>query len=306
MLDETFWNQHNTDMASKRISNVIGAVSVFPDKDFPLSVLRQPRHSPSSLHRHEFHELVVILSGSGRHKTAHGNYSLEAGDVFLLSRETAHGYENPKNLALVNILFDPQRLRLPLADVGNIPGYQALFHVEPKLRSTENLRGRLRLTAAELAEAARLIARLQAEISKAQPGYRFAACACLMDLILYLSRCYTNERAPESGAILRIGDVLSFIEKHYAEPMRVPHLAQLAHMSESSLMRTFRQVMGTSPVDHVIRVRIGRASDMLRHHDLRITEVAYQCGFRDSNYFARQFRKVTGRTPRQFRRLARE
>ena len=76
-------------------------------------------------------------------------------------------------------------------------------------------------------------------------------------------------------------------------------------MSESSLLRTFRRVMGTSPLDHDIRVRIGKAMELLQHEDVRVTEAAFQCGFRDSNYFARQFRKVTGRTPRQFQKSAR-
>jgi AraC family L-rhamnose operon transcriptional activator RhaR/AraC family L-rhamnose operon regulatory protein RhaS len=123
-----------------------------------------------------------------------------------------------------------------------------------------------------------------------------------MDLILYLSRCYSRVEAPAGGAVLRIGHVLSHIEKHFAEPIRVAQLAKLARLSESSLLRTFRTVMGTTPLDHIIRVRIDKASELLRHDDVRVTEAAYQCGFHDSNYFARQFRKVTGRTPRQFQR----
>ncbi|MEI8244026.1 MAG: AraC family transcriptional regulator [bacterium] len=279
----------------------IDAATVFQDRRFPLVVLKTLRHGPTELHGHAFHELVVILSGRGRHVTERETYPISAGDAFLLAGAEAHGYADTRDLALVNILFDPQRLHLPLADVGDIPGYQALFRVEPRLRSQDRLRSRLQLVPDELAAAAQLIARLQAELREQKPGHRFAACACLMDLILYLSRCYTRASAPMGGATLRLGQVLSFIEKNFAEPIRVSQLAGLAHMSESSLLRTFRQVMGTSPLDHVIRVRVGKAMELLRHGDVRVTEAAFQCGFRDSNYFARQFRKVTGRTPRQFR-----
>ncbi len=284
---------------------LIIASSVFAERRFPLAVIEQSRHGPTAIHHHEFHELVVILAGHGRHITDQETHPITAGDVFLIGREAAHAYADTQDLALVNILFDPQRLHLPLADVGDVPGYQALFRVEPKLRLHDRLRGRLQLTAEELAVAAQFIARLRAELGKRPPGYRFAACTCLMELILYLSRCYSRVQAPESGAILRIGHVLSHIEKHYSEPLRVAQLAKLARMSESSLLRTFRTVMGTTPLDHVIRVRIDKASDLLRHDDVRVTEAAFQCGFRDSNYFARQFRKVTGRSPRQFQRAAR-
>lgn len=283
----------------------IDAASVFHDRRFPLEVRKAPRHGPTELHGHDFHELVVILSGHGRHITERETYPISAGDAFLLAGAEKHGYADTQDLTLVNILFDPQRLHLPLADVGDIPGYQALFRVEPVLRSQDRLRSRLQLKPEELAVAAQLIERLQAELRHGRPGYRFAACGCLMDLILYLSRCYTEASGPEGGAILRIGEVLSHIEKHFTEPVRVSHLARLAHMSESSLLRTFRRVMGTSPLDHVIRVRIGKAMELLQHEEVRVTEAAFQCGFRDSNYFARQFRKVTGRTPRQFQRAAR-
>lgn len=281
---------------------VIIASAVFPERRFPLAVIEQSRHGPTDIHHHEFHELVVILAGHGRHITEQETHPIAAGDVFLIGREAAHAYADTQNLALVNILFDPQRLHLPLADLGNVPGYQALFRVEPKLRPHDRLRGRLHLTTDELAVAAPFIARLRAELAKKAPGYRFAACICLMDLILYLSRCYSRVEAPAGGAVLRIGHVLSHIEKHFAEPIRVAQLAKLARLSESSLLRTFRTVMGTSPLDHIIRVRIDKASELLRHDDVRVTEAAYQCGFHDSNYFARQFRKVTGRTPRQFQR----
>ena len=290
---------------AKKLKNVVTATEVFDDRRFPLAIRKLTRHGPSAPHQHEFHELVVILAGHGRHITSRETYAIAAGEVFLLAGTEKHGYADTQDLVLVNILFDPQRLHLPLADVGNIPGYQALFRVEPRVRSQTRLRSRLQLAPEELAVAAQLIERLQAEIRERQPGYRFASCACLMELMLYLSRCYTKVSAPEGGAILRLGQVLSFIEKHFAEPIRVAELAKQAHMSESSLLRTFRKVMGTSPLDHVIRVRIGKAMELLRHEDVRVTDAAFQCGFHDSNYFARQFHKIAGRTPRQFQQSAR-
>ena len=99
-----------------------------------------------------------------------------------------------------------------------------------------------------------------------------------------------------------MGEVLSYIEQHHHEPITVKHLTKLAGMSESTLMRTFRRVFGRSPIDHVIRVRIGRACQLLQRDDIRITEAAFQCGFTDSNYFSRQFHRVTGMSPREYRR----
>jgi AraC-like DNA-binding protein len=47
--------------------------------------------------------------------------------------------------------------------------------------------------------------------------------------------------------------------------------------------------------------RINRACSLLRHTDKQITEIAFEVGFNDSNYFTRQFRKTTGLAPRDYR-----
>jgi AraC-like DNA-binding protein len=98
-----------------------------------------------------------------------------------------------------------------------------------------------------------------------------------------------------------MGEVLSYIEQHHTEPITVQQLMRLAHMSESSLMRTFRRVLNRSPIEHVIRVRVLKAAEWLRRGNVRVTEAAFGCGFSDSNYFSRQFRQIMGVRPREYR-----
>jgi len=278
----------------------IRASEVFDDKTFPLAFRRVDNHQDTSVHSHEFYELVVILAGHGRHITDREEYPIEAGDVFLLRGDMAHGYAGMARMALVNILFDPGRLGLPRGYLQDVPGYHALFHVEPQLRVQDRFRNRLHLAEEELTEAAGMIVRLQQELEHKRPGYRFQACADLMVLIGFLSRCYSHVNRHSDRSFLRVGEVLSYIEQHYREPLTIGQLTRVAHMSESTLLRTFRRVLGRTPMEHVIRQRILRATELLKG-DARITEAAYECGFGDSNYFSRQFRQVMGVSPRQFR-----
>jgi AraC family L-rhamnose operon transcriptional activator RhaR len=243
---------------------------------------------------------VLILSGSGRHLTDTDDYPIAAGDVFVIRGSMRHGYADTRGMALVNILFSARGLKLPMSDLGDLPGYHALFRIEPRLRAQAGFRGRLRLAPAQLGAAVAILTRLEREAASPHPGHRFMACAHLMEMVGFLSRCYASD-APETRPVLGIGRVLSYMEQHLDERIPVRALARQAAMSESSLTRSFRRILGRSPADYLIHLRVARAMDLLQREDLRITEVAFRCGFGDSNYFSRQFRRVTGRSPSQYR-----
>ena len=73
-------------------------------------------------------------------------------------------------------------------------------------------------------------------------------------------------------------------------------------MSESSLLRAFKQATDRAPTQYLLDLRLRRAKNLLRNTSLNITEITFQTGFNDSNYFARQFRKRVGTSPHEYRK----
>ncbi|MCG3147372.1 MAG: HTH-type transcriptional activator RhaR [Verrucomicrobiae bacterium] len=287
--------------------NVITSEWMFKDHGFPLATWRVTDHPLFPLlHRHEFYELVLITHGRGRHRSENDEYPITAGDVFLLHGNMLHGYADVHQLNLVNIGFQPRELGLPLANLADLPGYQLLFHIEPRLRQQNRFRDRLHLTPEQLLEAERLVALLEHELAARAPGYRFAAQACLMQLIAYLARCNTTACHPTNGNGTRLGAVLTYLEKHYREPISMTQLIAVAGMSESTLARSFQRVFHHAPIEYLIRLRIQKACELLADPGARITEIALACGFNDSNYFARQFRRVLECSPSEYRQALSE
>jgi AraC-like DNA-binding protein len=279
------------------------AKKLFPDPRFRLHVMRIDSHYESRTpHSHDFEELVVILGGRGKHQVGREVYDIGAGDIFVMLGGMHHCYPEAKNLSLINLLYDTANLRLPLADLGALPGYHALFQVEPRLRQRSRFQSRLKLDMDELARLAVLIGELESELRSKAGGSHFLATAHFMRIFGWLARAYTRIPAAQRKPLDRVSKLLGHIEQHYIEPLSIDDLTKSARMSPSSLYRLFRYLMGRPPVDYLIRLRISRAAEMLRREPLRVSEISEAVGFSDSNYFTRQFHRVMGVSPREYRR----
>ncbi len=88
---------------------------------------------------------------------------------------------------------------------------------------------------------------------------------------------------------------------YFHTPIRVADLAALAGMSESHFSRQFKASVGTSPIDWLRRERINQAKRRLAESDDAVKEIARQAGYTDQFFFSKDFKRMTGLTPSQFR-----
>ena len=95
--------------------------------------------------------------------------------------------------------------------------------------------------------------------------------------------------------------MLSFIHRHYAEKVTVARIADAAGVSEREVTRSFRQDLNQTPIEYLISYRLNEAKKLLADNDAAITEICYQCGFSDSAYFGKTFRRAYGMTPSEYR-----
>ena len=273
----------------------------FHPDGFPISVERREPQELFEPHAHEFAELVIVTGGKCLHVTGHDSWELTAGDVFVIAGPREHEYRELVDLRLVNILYQPSQLKMGLLDLPSVAGYHALFTLEPAWRTRQPTNGRLHLNGKEMAQVIELVDRLEVELKAREPGFCFMATASFMQIIGLLSRCYGRSPSPDGRALLRIGEALSHLERNIHREIDLEELASIAQMSRRSFLRVFQSATGTSPLAWLICQRINRACSLLRNTDRRVTEIAFDVGFNDSNYFTRQFRKVTGFSPRDYR-----
>ena len=273
----------------------------FEDATLPLQVHIQDPHPAFPLHGHGFDELVIVMKGTALHVVNGQEMPIKSGDVFVVARTHQHKYQDVHGLALANILFDAAALDMSSWDIQALPGFHALFELEPRLRRQQKFNSRLRLTDRHLGRTSDFLHDLTRETENRPPGYRVMAKGIFMQLAVFLSRCYTEMPTEESVNLLRIGDAIAYIETNFENKIELANLAQKAHLSKRHFQRIFQECVGSSPVEHLLRVRIRKAAELLQQTDLPITEIAFHVGFNDSNYFSRQFRAIMNQSPRQYK-----
>ncbi|MFA7256693.1 MAG: helix-turn-helix domain-containing protein [Kiritimatiellales bacterium] len=273
----------------------------FDDPSLPLQIHIRDPQPEFPLHTHGFDELVIILRGTAMHLVDNQPFPVKSGDVFVVSGKHEHQYLDMHGLVLANILFDSRALQMNQWDIRALPGFHALFALEPILRTQQKFNGRLQLSERQLNHVNEIIHDLIRETERHIPGYRVMAKGLFMQLTVFLSRCYSDKPSEESLDLLRLGDVLAHIETRFAEKITLDDLAKKAHLSKRHFQRIFTKCLGRSPIDHLLHIRVQKAAELLRHSNRTITDIALDCGFCDGNYFSRQFLQVMHSSPRQYR-----
>ncbi|GBF72231.1 AraC family transcriptional regulator [Paenibacillus sp. 598K] len=90
------------------------------------------------------------------------------------------------------------------------------------------------------------------------------------------------------------------IQNNPGEPWSVPKMADVLRLSPGYLQILYKKTFGISCMEDVINCRIRLAKEYLLHGSQSIAEIAFQCGYQHVEHFCRQFKKVTGSTPRSF------
>jgi AraC-like DNA-binding protein len=109
------------------------------------------------------------------------------------------------------------------------------------------------------------------------------------------------ELAPAATDRGRIDRVLNHIHAHFAEPITIAELADIAALSPSGLHRTFRRHTRQTVSQYLIRLRIGRACALLSSGPMPIGTIAGEVGYDSLANFNRQFKTLKGTTPREYR-----
>jgi len=151
---------------------------------------------------------------------------------------------------------------------------------------------------AEILEIINKIIRICASGDKAKDIYAdLSLKELLIRLVQRQNMMQSTEEAGNRRNQTRLHFLLDFIHEHLSEKIDINTLSQKAYMSRNGFFKWFKEQFGITPLEYINRERIKLAKQLLCEKQNTITEIGYQCGFTDVNYFVRLFRKTEGITP---------
>jgi AraC family transcriptional regulator len=107
--------------------------------------------------------------------------------------------------------------------------------------------------------------------------------------------------APTSPPRPHLAAIADYIQTHSDRNLSLVELANLAQMSLYYFARSFKQQIGLSPHQYLIRCRVERAKALLLQNKLTVVEIAQRVGFADQSHLNRHFKQLTGLAPTQWR-----
>jgi AraC family transcriptional activator of pobA len=254
-------------------------------------------------HAHDFPGLAYFETTGGSLRTGRRTWPIEAGDLFVIAPGDLMGDIRAEDLEGASgwgVFFTADALG------PDVPGAHLAWRTHPLLfpfvRGGATGALRLRVRAADRPEWTDRLRGIDDELARRRDGYREAALAHLVLLLVGVSRLAADvvDDLRENSEPL-LAEVFEVIERRYPEPLSLRDVAAAVSISPGHLTSTVRRQTGRTVQQWITERRMVQARRLLATTTLPVNEVGRRVGFPDAGYFARTFAKVHGTSPTRWR-----
>jgi AraC-like DNA-binding protein len=228
--------------------------------------------------------VVLVLSGSGTLMYDGKLYALSQGSCFFINCMVSYYHQSSET--------DPWELIWVHFNGSASPEYYQYFSSNSlpafRPRNFQELKSKF-----DSLLDVNTCSDLSAEISSSR---------LIVDILSILLQEITSsaeEKHPSHG---KMAEVRMYLDEHYTEKFSLDELSQRFYISKFHLSREFRTCYGITPNHYVITRRITYAKKLLRFSDYTLEEIAHSCGFYDTSYLNKQFKKSEGISASDFRK----
>jgi YesN/AraC family two-component response regulator len=245
---------------------------------------------PRIMHSHrDIVEIVYIKEGSGYHVIGDKKYKTKKGDVLIYNSSVIHDETANPNTSMSVYCCGMTNLKLKGLPENHLVADDVSYvlHSGEKAHEIEML---LNLMCSHIKE----------DKLGAEEFSMYLLCA-LISLILQIPQENTGLSISEKS--LLADRIKRYIDEHYQEDITLDTIAQSLNISSFYIVHTFKENTGFSPIQYIIRRRIGEAQSLLINTDYSVTQIAGMVGYDNISYFTTLFSKTVGMTPKKYRQF---
>ena len=242
------------------------------------------RYSESTQHYHPHYEIYYMKEGRCRYFIDDRSFDVESGDLIFIPKGVIHrtNYTTATH----------SRLLINFTD-DYIP-----YDIVDKFKESKYLyRSREIATNIEI-----MFDKIEQEYNHTDE-FTKSLLYCHTAEILYLILRYPGSLEEATTGNELIDGIVRYMNSNYMTDIKLSSVAKMKSISQEHLSRTFKSCTGLGFNEYLTLVRLRRAEEMIRDdHDKTISEIAYECGFNDGNYFSYKFKKMYGMSPIRLRK----
>lgn len=268
---------------------------------FVVKYLKEPFFDPN-WHFHSEYQLFLVLNGSGTRFIGDTIASFKSGDFTFTGPNLPHLWKSDQKSDIKNhnwsegivVYFDK-----------NLIGENLLLK-EESIKLRQLFKNSLRGVYAE-GDTSKAIKKMLLNLVKLEG---FEAVLQLLDILNCLSKSeetkllaspgYTNTL--KIGDTMRMNTVYAYAMRHFKNKISVQRLAELTNMTPTSFSRYFKTHANKTFSEFISEIRIGHACKLLIEKKMNITDAAYKSGFQTLSNFNKQFKKITKKNPRDYKK----
>jgi len=256
-------------------------------------------------HGHRFYELLYLESGRGQHRVGDRREEDRAGDLLVIAPGEVHDARGMIGSEGWLLLFEAAALDVSRTDAQvftALPELVLLGFVRPSGREG----GHFQVPPADRGRWSARFAELRAELSEPRLGFEASAKALLTLILIDAARLAAGRLSsvPAQARPL-LARVFQLIEARFHRPISLQDVAKEVGRSPAYLTTLVKRQTGRSVLEWIIQRRMAEARRLLVETELEVWEIAQRVSYLDAGYFIRQFRRVNGKTPLQWRQARR-
>jgi AraC-like DNA-binding protein len=245
---------------------------------------------PRILHSHAEHvEISIIYSGQSEYLIRDKKQLIRPGDILIYNSQIVHDELSDQNNQIGSYFFAVGEIQVPgLRPNALIPDEaNPVFHVQSDFD--------------------RILQFCQEMLRDATYPDKWSECMTVFrtqTLLEIIWRVIHAEQPaePVQSQYIEGQNIKTYIDRHFCEPLTLRTISEALGLSESYVSHAFKNMLGYSPMQYVLRRKIGEAQTLLISTDYSITRIAQMVGYDSQSHFNQRFSRYVGISPSRFRK----